>query len=68
MKKIIYGLFALILSANTIGQTLMSDEDHRIMMNGFATNVNMVLTTELPVGMTLDQFKKTIVNGDFGIH
>ena len=66
MKKILYGIFALILCSNvTFGQVpLMSDEAHRIMMNDYATNLNTILTAECPQGITIDQFKKKIVNGE----
>jgi hypothetical protein len=66
MKKILYGIFALILCSNvTFGQVpLMSDEAHRIMMNDYAVNLNTILTTECPQGITIDQFKKKIVNGE----
>jgi putative chitinase len=42
----------------------MSDEAHRIMMNDYATNLNTILTAECPQGITIDQFKKKIVNGE----
>lgn len=66
MKNILYSLFVLLLcSTIAMAQTpLMSDEDHRIMMNDYATNLNIVLTAELPQGLTIDQFKKKIVNGE----
>ena len=67
MKKILYSIFVLILCSNpTFGQTtpLMSDEAHRIMMNDYATNLNTILTAECPQGITIDQFKKKIVNGE----
>ena len=66
MKKIVYIILALLLNSHiTIGQTaLMSDEDHRIMMNDYAVNLNTVLTAECPQGITIDQFKKKIVNGE----
>ncbi|KAB1156920.1 hypothetical protein [Flavobacterium luteum] len=66
MKKIIYSFFVFLLcSTIAMAQTgLMSDEDHRIMMNEYATNLNTVLTAELPQGITIDQFKKKIVNGE----
>ena len=65
MKKI-YSLFVLLLcSTIAMAQTaLMSDEDHRIMMNDYAANLNTVLTANCPQGITIDQFKKKIVNGE----
>ena len=63
MNKILYSLLALLLFSNVTFAQLMSDEDHRIMMNTFAANVNTVLMTECPQGMSLDQFKKNIVTG-----
>ncbi|MGG7036286.1 MAG: hypothetical protein ACI7YS_13975, partial [Flavobacterium sp.] len=64
MKKILYGVFAtLLLTTATFGQTLMSDEDHRIMMHTYEANVNAVLAAEGYEGMTLDQFKRNIITG-----
>lgn len=66
MKKIIYSFFVFLLcSTVAMAQTaLMSDEDHRIMMNNYAVNLNTVLTANCPQGITIDQFKKKIVNGE----
>lgn len=67
MKKILYALFTLILSSTSFSQTLMSDGDHRIMMNDYATNLNNVLSANCPQGITIDQFKKKIVNGELAL-
>lgn len=66
MKKVIYSLFALLFcSTFAMAQTtLMSDDEYRIMMNDYAVNLNTVLTAECPQGITIDQFKKEIVNGE----
>ncbi|MGG7036434.1 MAG: hypothetical protein ACI7YS_14745 [Flavobacterium sp.] len=64
MKNILYGIVAtLFMTTASFGQ-LMSDEDHRTMINNFAGNVNTVLLTECPQGMDINQFKKKILTGE----
>ncbi|MGG7035209.1 MAG: hypothetical protein ACI7YS_08460 [Flavobacterium sp.] len=64
MKNILYGLLAIVLYSGTVSaQTLMSDEEHRIMMNNFAIELNNTLTYNCPQGITLDQYKRGIVDG-----
>lgn len=66
MKKILYWLLAIVLYSGSVSaQTLMSDEEHRVMMNDFAVEVNDILTYNCPQGITVDQYKRGIVDGSY---
>ncbi len=67
MKKLLYSLFSILLLTNiSVSQTtpLMADGNYRIMMNDYTNNINTILQSECPEGLTIDQFKKKVVTGD----
>ncbi len=64
-KNILHSLLATFLFSNVIFAQLISDEQHRIMMNTYATNLNAALAPSCPQGLTIDQYKRGIVNGNY---
>lgn len=68
MKNILYSLLAFFLMGNVAFAQLMSDEQHRIMMNAYTTNLNNILAPyATQYAMTIDQFKREVVNGQLSL-